>query len=637
MGKRDVIAHCESKSHLDQAKLMKSQTTLPFQKEPNLSEIQKRTEAELQMAVLTATSNVPLSIHDRLSPTIRKVFPDSKIASQYHSASTKATCMLNEAVAPALLSDLISMMKIHPFSLCVDGSNDSDLEQMHPITIRIFDTHTNKIVTRFSDMCTSTSGTAAGIFSVVDGKLQQLLQTLNPWNLCTSVGVDNTSVNIGSRDSIKTRVLRCNPAIYFNGCPCHILHNAAQKAAESFSQSSGFDVEEFVIDLFYWFDKSTKRKNELRSYCTFCDQDYKRLVKHVSTRWLSLELAVQRSLQQLPSLSSYFKSEDKSQARFNRLQNAFSDPLIEVYLLFFQSVLPTFTHCNQFLQREEPLIHVLQPQLLKLLQNVLSKYVKPAILEGCLSSTGHGLSTVDFKNPANHVTDEYLSVGFITKQTLNKLLNEGDISSYQYSKFFKAAKAFLIRATEYLIKWCPLDDELLVHATWLSFESRLEKTFVSVQYFVDCYQELFTNLNMDKLNDQFLAYQLLTDEDIPQSLKELSCRSADGCHQIDILWGYLRTIKKPGSSILEFDLLFQVAELIMTIPHSNAGEERIFSLINKNKTPSRSSLELTGTLSSIIVAKTHIDNPLEWKPTQSLIEKAKKATRLYNLKHSTQN
>ena len=69
------------------------------------------------------------------------------------------------------------------------------------------------------------------------------------------------------------------------------------------------------------------------------------------------------------------------------------------------------------------------------------------------------------------------------------------------------------------------------------------------------------------------------------------------------------------------------------IPHSNAGEERIFSLINKNKTPSRSSLNLDGTLSSLIVVKTHIDNPLQWKPSESQIQKAKKATKEYNDQH----
>ena len=160
---------------------------------------------------------------------IRKVFPDSKIVSKYHCASTKTTCMLNEAVAPMLIEDLLNSMKAHPFSLSVDGSNDLDLEKMNPVTIRLYDVTYNKIVTRFLDMCTSSSGIAEGIYSVVDSKLKELLQCSNPWSLCTSVGVDNTSVNIGARDSLKTRVLSCNPVIYFNGCPCHIFHNAAQK------------------------------------------------------------------------------------------------------------------------------------------------------------------------------------------------------------------------------------------------------------------------------------------------------------------------------------------------------------------------------------------------------------------------
>ena len=68
-----------------------------------------------------------------------------------------------------------------------------------------------------------------------------------------------------------------------------------------------------------------------------------------------------------------------------------------------------------------------------------------------------------------------------------------------------------------------------------------------------------------------------------------------------------------------------------TIPHSNA--ERTFSLINKNKTPSRSSLHLDGTLSSLITVKTHIKKPLEWKPSTSILENAKKATRTNNTQH----
>ena len=55
------------------------------------------------------------------------------------------------------------------------------------------------------------------------------------------------------------------------------------------------------------------------------------------------------------------------------------------------------------------------------------------------------------------------------------------------TQFFNDAKALLIRATEYLLKWCPLKDELIKYATWLDFKDRLDKSFNSVEYFVHCY------------------------------------------------------------------------------------------------------------------------------------------------------
>ncbi len=74
MGKQDVIKHCKTNSHLDHAKSLKSQPKLSFTMQS--SEDLRRTEAELQMAVLTASSNVLLAFHDRLPPTFRMVFPD---------------------------------------------------------------------------------------------------------------------------------------------------------------------------------------------------------------------------------------------------------------------------------------------------------------------------------------------------------------------------------------------------------------------------------------------------------------------------------------------------------------------------------------------------------------------------------
>ena len=76
-----------------------------------------------------------------------------------------------------------------------------------------------------------------------------------------------------------------------------------------FMQVSGFNVDDLIIDLYYWFEKSTKRKANLVQYCSFCDIDYRDVIKHVNTRWLSLEKAVYRVLQQYDGLKSYFLSE----------------------------------------------------------------------------------------------------------------------------------------------------------------------------------------------------------------------------------------------------------------------------------------------------------------------------------------
>ena len=65
-----------------------------------------------------------------------------------------------------------------------------------------------------------------------------------------------------------------------------------------------FDVEELLIDNFYYFDKSTKRKSGLVKYCTFYDIQYRKLFKHINVRWLSLKLATDRTLKQYPGLKS---------------------------------------------------------------------------------------------------------------------------------------------------------------------------------------------------------------------------------------------------------------------------------------------------------------------------------------------
>lgn len=393
--------------------------------------------------MLLAQHNIPLSLADHLSPLIRNVF-DGVVAKGYACAKTKTSCILNGAVAPVFKTQLVSVMQEMPYSLCVDGSNDSGLEKINPLTVRTFDENHSKVIMRFLDMCITTGKEAASAEVIFD-KINNVLQIHNiPWVNCIGVGVDNTSVNIGRHNSIMTRIHGMNPSVYFMGCPCHITHNTASHAADSLRQVTGFDVEEFLIDIFFWFDKSTKRKSLLQEYCSLCDIEYRKIIKHVSTRWLSLLTAIERILKQYDGLRSYFLSEHCSQARFTRLQSAFANPMTEVNLLFFQSVLPIFNSLNLLLQREEPCIHLVYDQCESLLNKILGRFVPTSAI-----NVASSLREVDYHNC--QLSDSDIFVGFVTRQKLLKLETEGDCSPSSKKKFFLGVRSFYLTAAEYII------------------------------------------------------------------------------------------------------------------------------------------------------------------------------------------
>ena len=64
-------------------------------------------------------------------------------------------------------------------------------------------------------------------------------------------------------------------------------------------------------------------------------------------------------------------------------------------------------------------------------------------------------------------------------------------------------------------------------------------------------------------------------------------------------------MKSPVASNYQFRLLFNVAPLVLVTPHSNAGIERVYTLVNKNKAEGtdRNRLDIEGSLSSILTVK----------------------------------
>ena len=105
--------------------------------------------------------------------------------------------------------------------------------------------------------------------------------------------------------------------------------------------------------------------------------------------------------------------------------------------------------------------------------------------------------------------------------------------------------------------------------------------------------------------------------------------------RMDRIWSHISQMKLPGMDIARFACLFSVAKVVLSIPHSNAGEERVFSVIRKIKREDRGRLQMEGTLSSLITVKLNLPESkahpcYEFQPSKTLLQKAKKATSYYN-------
>ncbi|XP_061577748.1 zinc finger BED domain-containing protein 5-like [Cololabis saira] len=423
--------------------------------------------------------NVPFAVSDHFSPLLKECFRDSTTAQNFKCASTKTTCIINEAVAPHFRNKLVMKMRDNPFTLITDGSNDTGQEKMNPLTVRVFDSDSGKVVHRFLDMCT-TSGRSCGTAEVIFQKMNEVLQKhAIPWGNCVSLSIDNAPVNTGARNSIASRILNENANTYIHGCPCHIIHNTAKKAGLRFLEVTGFDPEDLAVDVGYWFKGSTNRKGYLSEFCEFHGSEYMEILQHISIRWLSLERCLTRLLQQYEPLTSYFKSLNEKQPRFRRLVGAFSNPLTEVYLLFYEATLPAFSTLNLLLQREKSSIFLLHEEMTKFIRKLCAKFLKLAALQN------QGVHDIQYKDPSNQLPGEKLNIGFITRATLNRLLDAGDITPQQVERFQQAALAFLLRAVEYAMNKLPLRETLLKHAKFVDVQQRTECGVEDALYFVE--------------------------------------------------------------------------------------------------------------------------------------------------------
>ena len=96
-------------------------------------------------------------------------------------------------------------------------------------------------------------------------------------------GCDNANVMTGIHKGVFSFIKEKQPEVHLARCCLHLVHIAAKKGAACLPP-----VEDILIDVFYYFQKSVNRQTELKDQQDLYDTEQRKVLKHVCTRWLSI-------------------------------------------------------------------------------------------------------------------------------------------------------------------------------------------------------------------------------------------------------------------------------------------------------------------------------------------------------------
>ena len=242
----------------------------------------------------------------------------------------------------------------------------------------------------------------------------------------------------------------------------------------------------------------------------------------------------------------------------------------------------------------------------------------------------------------NYLPSEDIFLGLVTRNLWRKKVEDGDLALGQHDKFIKAAIAFYRESLRYTLLKMNVDSSFWEMAQWIDFDSHQNAKWYHVEYFVEKYKVIlqYDDYEMDKLFEEFIDFKSLSDSELPSAawedatVKEFDDGSKE--YKIVTLWYHIQQLRSLAGKNQRFELLFKVAKVILITLHSNAGIERIFSLVSKNKSAGSDSnrLNIEGSLPSILAVQMERPESEEkrycFKPSDELFNSAKKATYTYN-------
>ncbi|CAF4257829.1 unnamed protein product [Rotaria magnacalcarata] len=183
---------------------------------------------------------------------------------------TKCNSIAVNVLAPYFTQKVLTEVKeVYFYSIMFDASNKGNTK-FFPVCVQYF----SKIGVKkgcIIDLIDDADESATNIF---ENLMTVIKKSGLSFDGLTSIGADNTNVNMGNNHSVYTlfnnEIENLFKVDHEGNCYCHILHNGVKWGHQHLT----IDIEKFLMMTYAHFSRSAKRIEELKSYYEFYEQDF---------------------------------------------------------------------------------------------------------------------------------------------------------------------------------------------------------------------------------------------------------------------------------------------------------------------------------------------------------------------------
>ena len=562
-GKSELHKHIKSQKH---SKLVKNFLATPSisgyvsKAETNKGGFDNVKQAEIKLATFFAEHNVAFQVIDHVTPLVKEIFPDSKIAQDLQMKRSKCTNIIKKIVAKVETDEIVDNIKTTPFSVLVDESTDISLHKFLCVLVRYISPITGRVITQLLELVSldARDGSAEKIYLAFK---ECLTAKGIPLKNIVGISCDGANVMIGVRDSFFSRLKHDINDVVLMQCICHSAALVASKACEKLPRAP----EELLRNISSYLSHSSKRCAQLVEIQEFMNLEKKKILKPAATRWLALHQCVCRVIEYWSALQCFFNVavfEDKLKSAdfiLSELNNLYT----KAYLLFLKYVLNFINSFNALFQSRKILIHSLTENSTKLLKQIGQNFLSVQALQD--------IETVNPSCPRNFLPLGEVYLGPESETLLKELPKTG------VDDIRKRCLEFYIVVVEEIQKRLPIKDPMFKEMTFLCPTVALGKDRNRPTELAHLVKHFSKYIDV---NDVAVEWRLLPhffSEDDTNKMMAMD---------IDAMWDFIANAKD-FTDELKFSNIGKLAKLVLTLPHSNAEAERIFSIVSDVKTKKR--------------------------------------------------